>query len=46
MLHEKFMQTWNTQDISEYFPYLRDDYQMIFHSTGKTLRLEDFDTVQ
>jgi len=46
MLYEKFMQTWNSQDIAGYFSCLHDDYQMIFHSTGKTLRLEDFDTDQ
>ena len=46
MLYEKFMETWNTQDIAGYFSCLHDDYQMIFHSTGKTLRLEDFDTDQ
>ena len=25
---------------------MHDDYQMVFHSTGKILRLEDFDTDQ
>ena len=46
MIYEKFMQTWNTQDIAGYFSCLHEDYQMIFHSTGKTLRLEDFDMDQ
>jgi hypothetical protein len=46
MLYEKFMQTWNSQDIAGYFSCLHDDYQMIFHSTGKILSLEDFDTDQ
>ena len=40
------MHTWNTQDIAGYFSCLHEDYQMIFHSTGKTLRLEDFDMDQ
>ena len=38
MLYEKFMETWNTQDIAGYFSCLHDDYQMIFHSKGKTIR--------
>ena len=46
MIYEKFMHTWNTQDIAGYFSCLHEDYQMIFHSTGKTLRLEDFDMDQ
>ena len=46
MIYEKFMHTWNTQDIAGYFSCLHEDYQMVFHSTGKTLRLEDFDTDQ
>mgnify|MGYP006066429565 CR=1 FL=1 len=40
------MHTWNTQDIAGYFSCLHEDYQMIFHSTGKILRLEDFDMDQ
>ena len=40
------MHTWNTQDIAGYFSCLHEDYQMIFHSTGKSLRLEDFDMDQ
>ena len=46
MLYEKFMETWNTQDIAGYFSCLHDDYQMIFHSTGETLCLKDFDMGQ
>ena len=46
MIYEKFMNTWNTQDIAGYFSCLHDDYQMIFHSTGKILSLEDFDMDQ
>ena len=46
MIYEKFMHTWNSQDIAGYFSCLHDDYQMIFHSTGKILRLEDFDMDQ
>ena len=46
MIYEKFMHTWTTQDIAGYFSCLHDDYQMVFHSSGKILRLEDFDTDQ
>ena len=46
MIYEKFMLTWNTQNIAGYFSCLHEDYQMVFHSTGKILRLEDFDTDQ
>jgi hypothetical protein len=46
MIYEKFMLTWNTQNIAGYFSCLHEDYRMVFHSTGKILRLEDFDTDQ
>ena len=46
MIYEKFMHTWSTQDIAGYFSCLHDDYQMVFQSRGKILRLEDFDMDQ
>ena len=45
MIYEKFMRTWNTQDIAGYFSCLHEDYQMIFHFTGKTLRCALIDCV-
>ena len=32
MLYEKFMQSWNSQDITGYFSCFHDDYQMILRS--------------
>ena len=39
------MHTWNTQDIAIQFVCMKIT-RVIFHSTGKTLRLEDFDMDQ
>ena len=45
MIYEKFMHTWNTQDIAGYFSCLHEDYHMIFNPTGKTLRYALIDCV-
>ena len=41
MIYENHVEEWKNKDISAYLDCYHEDWQIIFHTTGKVMRLAD-----
>ena len=41
MVYEKFIEAWKAKDIEAYLDCYHEDWQIIFHSTGRVMGLEE-----
>ena len=42
MIYDRYVKAWENLDVEGYLACHHEDYEILFHSTGKVMRLKDF----